>query len=198
MQNPTPVTVQSSVIVEVIILFMEHNNPQYFSEEKEQILPLLVQFSEQISTAFLFYRKKKTKSKTHWQLRWTENGYGSHRIYLFKISLSFVFLCTDNVCFKIWYSTHYNHSLFNAFDDHSLAMYWLYLCKDILYSIEQNWSIHLLWDLVSYASLDCRMYQSLTNLHVIMTKHQAKEEKCQCVRLLSILRQPSSLNILFH
>lgn len=34
MQNPTPVTVQSSVIVEVIILFIEHNNPQYFSEEK--------------------------------------------------------------------------------------------------------------------------------------------------------------------
>ena len=67
MQNPAPVTVQSSVTVEVIILFMEHNNPQYFSEEKEQILPLLVQFSEQISTAFLFYRKKKTKSKTHWQ-----------------------------------------------------------------------------------------------------------------------------------
>lgn len=64
MQNPTPVTVQSSVIVEVIILFTEHNNPQYFSEEKEQILPLLVQFPEQISPALLLYRKKnKIKAK---------------------------------------------------------------------------------------------------------------------------------------
>ena len=36
------------------------------------------------------------------------------------------------------------------------------------------------------------------NLHVIMTEHQAKEGKCQCVWLLSILREPRSLNILFH
>lgn len=66
MQNPTPVFVQSSVIVEVIIYYswntITHN---IYSEEKEQILPLLVQFSEQISTAFPILQEKKAKSKTH-------------------------------------------------------------------------------------------------------------------------------------
>lgn len=58
MQNPTPVTVQSSVIVEVIIPFTEHNNPHYSSEEKEQILPLLVQFPEQIHQLYCCTGKK--------------------------------------------------------------------------------------------------------------------------------------------
>lgn len=82
---PNTMTAQSSVLVEVIILFMEHNNLQYFSDEKEQILPLLVQFTEQNSTALLFYRKNKTESKTHWQLWCTENGCGSRWIHLFLI-----------------------------------------------------------------------------------------------------------------
>lgn len=47
MQNPTPVTVQSSVNVEVIALFMEPDNLQYFSKEKK-ILPLVSNFQSKI------------------------------------------------------------------------------------------------------------------------------------------------------
>lgn len=63
-QNPTPVTAQSPVTMDVIILFIEHNNPQYFSEGKEQTWPALVQFAEQNSTSLFFYWKKP-EGNTH-------------------------------------------------------------------------------------------------------------------------------------
>ena len=62
MQNPTPVTVQSSVIVEVIILFTEHNNPQYFSEEKEENSASLCSISRANFNSLTVLQEKKKKN----------------------------------------------------------------------------------------------------------------------------------------
>jgi hypothetical protein len=93
MQNPTPVTAHSSAIVKVIILFMEHSNMQYFSEEREQILPFLVQFPEQNSTSILLNKKNKAKSKNTLANKMSKGGlWMSLNIFIFNFPfhLSFV------------------------------------------------------------------------------------------------------------
>lgn len=99
---------------------MEHDNLQYFSEgnKRKQILPLLVQFPEQNSTALLLYREPKTKSNIDDNSDEQKMAMNLTEYTYLQFSFSFVF-CIDTVSSKSWYSTYDSYSLFYIFDAQS-------------------------------------------------------------------------------